>query len=256
MALRRDGAELAPLVSCSGFERAGLPCGTGPFGVLGYGACQRGGGGGGAAWRGLWAPALVRDSVARLPEELPNPALLRMMWPRRAAESSALIVVRRVQGRQDHPHKASSVGWWNGAVGAARLWAAGPTAQPQHRAYLRGHAAWVTGHVTPAVPERGLAGERSDVVAPHIPKGTVHRVRCPAIQLDDDTPRAVANVAVPPAPHRVAVHPDSERRRAARGRAPRRAGTCAPAAKSLRPRHPTARRAAGRAIDVAAAAAG
>jgi len=102
--------------------------------------------------------------------------------------------------RLDHAQAASSVGWWNGAVGAARLWAAGPTAQPQHRAYLRGHAAWVTGHVTPAVPERGLAGQGRNVVAPHIPKGTVHRVGCPAIQLDDDTPRAVANVAVPPAP--------------------------------------------------------
>jgi len=50
---------------------------------------------------GCGRPLCVRDSVARLPEELPNPALLRMMWPRRAAESSALIVVRRVQGRQD-----------------------------------------------------------------------------------------------------------------------------------------------------------
>ena len=140
---------------------------------------------------------------------------LRMIWLCRAARSSALVLVRlwiirtspRATGssvlvlvRLDHAQAASSVGWWNGAVGAARLWAAGPTAQPQHRAYLRGHAAWVTGHVTPAVPERGLAGQGRNVVAPHIPKGTVHRVGCPAIQLDDDTPRAVANVAVPPAP--------------------------------------------------------
>ena len=101
------------------------------------------------------------------------------------------------------------------ACRAARAWQTGPTSQPKYCDHLRRHRARIADYVPPAIPERRVAGQCRHVVPPHVPERLADRVSLPAVQLDDDMPCAVTNVAIPvttPAPPVLRGVPDAGRK--------------------------------------------